>query len=457
MKGEKNSVLEFSIIFDLICICIIATSIRFRYRRVNNIDIFIMFSLTYSLYYNFIPIILKLTEWTEYDSVTGRTLYYISEERFAEKTIIVILGYIIFIIFNRFIFERNLIFNKKSNYNLRVKKSYKYIKCIGHITFLLGGISFFAIAISVGGISKLITLGENMRIYGQDLGTYIPRSLLPFRTLMTIICTSTFIYYLVYSIKKSMINKILVVLSMTISILYLIFNSGRAPIFFFILPFILFYIYKKFKRPVLILCGLVIFLIPALLFMDRLFLYIGYGEWRGESVNYLNYFVEQFGFPYINILNSNEIVDIYNLRYGVDLFTWIINVVPVSILSVVGLWKVPVSSDLITGYYSSFSEGPMLGGIPADILTTGYMQYKFIGVLFIMALIGVVIGIIDSRVHRAYTCNLFNNIFIYRIVISFFNIVSNANLDAFIRGKLDLIIMIGIILIIFKKNKGEQI
>lgn len=449
--------LKFSIIFDLISICIICISIIFRYRKIKNLDIFIIFSLTYALYYNFIPIILKITELNKYNFITGKTLIYINEESFVKKTIVVMIGYLIFLIFNRFVFEKNLVLNIRKNYELRLKNNYKYIICVAHITFILGSMSFFIIALSVGGINQLIKLGENMRIYGQDLGNFIPRNLLPLRTLMPVIFTSTFVYGLTYSIKKNVINKILYIISIIISILYLIFNSGRAPIFFFVLPFIIFYIYKKFKKPVLILAGILIFIIPLLLFMDRLFLYIGYGEWRGGDINYLNYFVEQFGFPYINFLNSNKIVDIYSLRYGIDLFTWIINIIPVSLLSIVGMWKVPVSSDLITGYYSIFSDGPMLGGIPADILTTGYIQYKFLGVLFIMALTGIVIGVFDVRVHRAYACSLFNNIFIYRIIISFFNIISNANLDAFIRGKLDLIIMIGIILVIFKNSKGEFI
>src|SRR5699024_5962950 len=97
--------------------------------------------------------------------------------------------------------------------------------------------------------------------------------------------------------------------------------------------------------------------------------------------------VREFGFPYVNIANSNELFPTtYNFRGGIpDVTNAIGGLVPSRLINV-DFFKTESISEFNTKLYSAAG-----GVMPVDIVSFGYMSFGLAGVAIIAFLFGLLV------------------------------------------------------------------
>lgn len=80
------------------------------------------------------------------------------------------------------------------------------------------------------------------------------------------------------------------------------------------------FVFRKTKHPILYICIVSILSLSLLGTLNDLFYYLSYGIVRESSRGGLQFIVNEFAFPYLNLLNIMEINAIYGLRWGLILF-----------------------------------------------------------------------------------------------------------------------------------------
>ena len=335
-----------------------------------------------------------------------------------------------------------------------LKRLYTTYRIVGYSCLLVGLLSTIIISVSLGGIVELIKLSEKARSYGKGAEPYIESGLLPFRALMILVLASPFLFLIVKRIRKNLINSILFYVSMIASSIFLLINAGRIVIFTFFIPFFLNHLLKSRHRLLYLtlLCFFILFLLPI---SDDLFFYISYGFFKepNHGLNPLQYFIEQFGYPYANLLNAGCLRENIGFRYGVDLILWILNIVPVSILNSFGLWKILNINDHVSLFYSMTGDvSKIISGVPTDIITFGYLQLGIVGTVCIIFFFSLFIKYLDKMMYSDSHYLIKEEMYLRMILISGF-FVSNACLDSIIRGRADFIIFFVLTLLGYKCAK----
>jgi oligosaccharide repeat unit polymerase len=425
------------------------------YKKTRRLNCFSIISLSYGLFYGLVPFLYLTFKYSYYSTSYMQSISYASEYRFLYVSIICLTLYILFLFVN--IPTHKHIINLEDVKNiveLKVyadlrKQIYNFLMLSGYVLMLIGGLSIVIIIINIGGIYEFIRMSAITRGFGHDASRFINSNLLFLITLMPAILASTYLFFTARSIKKNRISLIFFVFSFVLSILYLLSNGGRAPLIMFLLPFFLVGTRGNF------LGRLVVFFIlsiPTLIYLDKLFYYLEFGqEMESEEINSLFYFIEQFGYPYANLINSDTMVEVFGFRYGVDLFTWVINIAPSYFLKLIGLSKVDPISTPLTLYYADIMNTRVNGGVPVDLLTLGYLQFHFPGMLIVTLLFAFLVKKIDNHINRLYIFKEYHLI-TNRIILMLIFFIPNSNLDAFIRNRFDIILLILILFYISHKK-----
>lgn len=324
---------------------------------------------------------------------------------------------------------------KKIN-NIRLLK---IIKILGYGTFCIGGLSLIIFFLSFGGIKNALYYAEQLRSFSSDLNEVNSNVNGSFILLAKLITVSPYMFlYLIQESKKDnkKIYRILFIMSISMSILYFLFNAGRAPLLLFILSFVYFFIQKKIKHSwfLLILCAAVG--LPILDILDSLFYYFNTGIFNIKDFSYLK-LLSQFTFPYKNNLIITDLINTYGLRYGSDVITSFLDILPG-----IGFDASYVNtSEFIVG--RNWRE---LGGIPNDFITFSYLQFSFLGVIIFSILLGYITKVLDTKLSN-FKNNAGKDLFSAALTVDLFALIAYADFVSILKGKFTLIILIIIILI----------
>lgn len=337
------------------------------------------------------------------------------------------------------------------NMNKIHKRIYRITIFIGLLFLILGIISELVIANSLGGIFKAIAMGDKLRAFGSDNSQFIPQNRLFTIVLMVSSLVSTYFFVYALRIYKNFSVKCLLLLSILASAFYLMINAGRLAILLFVLTFFIDFSFRKTKHPFIFMCLFSIVVFVLLGALNDLFFYLSYGYVKETSTGILS-IINEFAFPYQNLLNVHKINELYGFRLGVDYITWIINIIPTAVLQVFGLSKITTGYHLITEYYSGANA---LGGIPTDILTLAIRQFGFMGLIIISVLISKICKYMDKVICQMYSTN---HIFMtLRISSIMFIVVPYADLDSFVRNRYDMLVVFIFIVVINKiKANAKQ-
>lgn len=366
------------------------------YKRYQKIDVFVIFTLVYSLYYFLVPVIITINQrQLEQESNGIDYVYHIINTSTADRfyaLVYSILGYLIFAAAYKFTPTKYR--THKISINtlqlISIQKLRVVFRGFGFFMFIAGGLSFVYIIISLGGLSRALQLADYLRNPNVDSTQYLSQNVLFLKTLGGLTLGAPYAFLGAYYIKREKTTLMLFISSLALGTLYAVFSAGKFVLVTFTAGFIIHYLIRGKRTKILniiIFSVICLWLIP---FIDFLFSYLATGGERGygEHLTKSAPLISQFAFPYSNLLKVQEINQIFGLRWGIDLVNWTWNIIPSGILGILGLRITPDLSDQITLYYSMFSKST--GGTPADLLTLVISQFSVFGV-FLMAIVGFIL------------------------------------------------------------------
>lgn len=321
------------------------------------------------------------------------------------------------------------------------------IRKLAIFTFIISSLSLIIYTIKLGGITNTLKSAEIYRMYGSEQisGSFI-------KVFFPLIVASCNLYYILkIDYKDQKRYSLMFYVALVFSLYYLIINAGRMPIFIFIATFIVFKVLKdkkvKYMIPTIII-GIII-----VQYLDVFFGYLSFGaDFTGINTLkenkpfslYIEEFIGQFSFPYLNILNVSEFAK-DNFRMLSDYIMSIIQFLPDGIFYSIGL-----GSPQMLHEFNTLNHGAN-AGIPVDIVTYGYYQVGILGIIIHTFIFGNITRFLNNISERKG-----DNIYIFLraklIILWGFNVMYS-DIDTFIRGKLDLIIIILFIIILSKENK----
>ena len=432
------------IIYFLVGIYLIF-NLRKKNKKNNFVGCYAGITFGILLYYCIIPIIVILnTEQIinqfpqEEKFITGRTNWEL-----IFPAILVLVGFFIF----NCAYNQS---NKKNTKDIIEFNDQRFIfilKLVGFFTLIIGGISLIIYFGAFGGIKNAFSYAEIFRSFSTDKTNYISGTYVILIVPARLVTVAPFAFYLLLKekqVKNKFIFKICFVISTILAIMYYIFNAGRAPLICFILSFALVYVYKFIKKPWKLIIVIAIFSLPLLDILDSFSLYLQLGNWRKINIGYMNY-IYQFMYPFENIINMENITDIFGFRYGQDFITSIIAMIPGINFS---------ASYENTSLFFGGINWKITGGTPNDLLTFSYIEFGIIGIPLIFGILGYMLGKVDNvlKIIPEKTTKI---LLASAMAIHLFTFVPSADFISFIRGGF-IIIFLGIIILYSYRRKERE-
>lgn len=406
----------------LIIFCVLKYNNIKNKNQVTTISSFLFACL---MYYTVVPILILRSKDVDVTNKYIETIILSSPR----DVLIVSLFIILFIFFSVIGYSIKSKKVLKDKYTLNYGKWEQALKFISWFTFIVGGISFIMYVNAFGGISNLLRSAEYLRSFNSSSTTIISYwaslFVIPSRYIIVtpisslILCQRKHKYYLVY--------RLMFLISLIMSITFLLSNAGRAPIIFLLIIFLvpLIKLVTKHVWKLAILIGIIF--IPVLNFMDSLFLYFANGYWLSNEDNNNN-FIIQFAHPFSNILNMQKIVDVTGLRYGKDFITGFLNIIPSVNFE---------PSFAATSYFYGGKLWNITGGTPNDIITFSYLQGKLFSIIIFALFFGMLLALIDN-ILKQLSSSYAQTVFKVAIIVGIFGYVINADIVSLVRNQVQL-------------------
>lgn len=336
------------------------------------------------------------------------------------------------------------------------KTTYSRLLMLAHLVFFLGGLSVIACIVASGGVSNYLALGSQTRGISNEL-TGISSSMLPLITLSSIVIAAPYLYYFLMKERRARQTgiKALFVASFIISLVYLLYNQGRLPLILFIVPFVLNCGWAK-KAKLLTIVVLAIASIITLDWLSDLFLAFSYGKasvGSGSESSFIETLLLEFTYPFSNILNMTDLVDVVGFRVGTDYVQWPLTVLPSSLLETFGITKSDINTtgSLNTLGYAVLTGRIAEGGIPTDFFTFNYYQFGFASLVVASLIASLLLRKLDELIERISNITSIS-IVCLRVSILLMSLINNFDLSVIFRTRLDFIILVAVIVYVARKR-----
>lgn len=438
---------------------ILGAIIQYSLWKKEKFSALFIFHATFLLYYVVVPTLVFV--FSSYLTLRpGRFTYYIlgsSFEDYYKAFAITLFSYLIILssIFIRYAYKKN----KKSQLEKCLDKKYFPMKIVyryGWFFLIVGGGSVLMFFKQFGGFRAALVFADTLRYAGTDSSQYYGPLTALFRMLSFMVMGAAYCFKVYKDNTNSKKANLLFLVSFILSIMYLIFNSGRATIVFFLVPFVLDYVIKRNKNIALTIVGLFIGVIVTAEVFD-IILYqmttgsIALNQSNTTLLSNIVSAVNDLSFPYSNILVVTDINELHGFRYGIDYFIWIFDIIPTRIFSSIGI-NIP-RFETLNANTSSFYYvlNPLAyGGVPTDFITLGMRQFSLAGLAINSAFYSFFAMYIDKlsrKIGSKY------NLIIIRFQILFFTFITNNDLTDIIRGNLFIFIMLIMLIRINRRMK----
>lgn len=425
----------------LLIICVICVYNIYKQNKKNKMVgtyAGIMFSVI--LYYLIVPVLVNnissVDKGNKYIAsiIEGDFYQYISA----------IFSILLFVIFFTFTYKRYNKSNALVKYVFSEAK-FDYIgKIVLWISFLVGLVSFTIYIQGFGGVNAMLSYSEYLRSFATSGSNIIPYyaaiMVIPARLITVVPILS--LPFLKKGKRHRYIYITIFVISFFYSVIFLISDAGRTAILLFILMLGVPLIRKITKHAwkIAIIGG--VCSLPILSVLDSFFLFISGIQWTYKSVHLASY-LSQFSYPFANILNMQKIVDMSGFRWCKDFIIGFLNCIP-------GL-NFAASHEATSRFYGG-SHWQISGGTPNDIITFGYMELSFLGIILVAVLLGIVTGKID-RMLRQFQSNYAYQVVATSVIVNMFSYVVNADIIGLLRSKFQLTLICICILYSCRKSK----
>lgn len=338
-----------------------------------------------------------------------------------------------FFLFLTALFMSYSYFSKMNNNRVVVTGKFKKsIKFWAWFTFIVGGLSFIIYAYSFGGFVRLIAYAELMRSFATDKAdlftgrTYI--LVVPSRLIT--VAAILFLLYLKY-VKKDFLSKVCLIVSLVLSVLFYLSNAGKTGVLTFGLCFLIPLLSYRFRHEWILTICVSVLGIGIIGYLDALFLYFDTNEFVVEQGGGILSSIAQFSYPISNVLSLDGITGLSGFRYGQDFLTGILNIIPGVNFS---------TSTEVTSMYYGGADWHTTGGTPNDMITYGFLELGYFGVVFVGLLLGCISAIVD-RCLMSLNDSFAERILKCSLVLLFFLVMVNADTISIVREQFLLTIL----------------
>jgi hypothetical protein len=280
---------------------------------------------------------------------------------------------------------------------------YRIIKKYWFILFGIGIVAFIIVIYKFGGIRNYVYSSGGSRGNGDNLlietGSIFAYANILSRALLGCV----YLLILMYDIKHKKRTLIGIILLICLDTVLLIYNAGKLDAIIFYMP-ILIYLTNKYirKNKLLIYSLLALITFYSIPKMDDLFYYLNNGvtlssyNQNWSFIENLMGLINQFTYPYSNLVLSDKMNSIYGFRFGIDYIAPIVNLIPARFLNMIGLSKIEALYHITTDYYQTYVLGfPLAAGVPNDLLTVAFRQLSYLGVIISGSILGIFLAYID--------------------------------------------------------------
>jgi len=442
---------------------ILGAIVQYSLWKKEKFSALFIFHATFLLYYVAVPTLVFIFN----SSLTikpGRFTYYIlgsSFDDYYKGFGITIFSYLTILasVFIRYAYNKG----KKPRLEKNLENSFFPMKIVyryGWFFLLVGGGSVLMFFREFGGFRAALVFADTLRYAGTDSSQYYGPLTALFRMLSFLVMGAAYCFKVYKDNSKSKKGNILFLVSIILSMMYLIFNSGRATIVFFLVPFVLEYVIKRNKNVILT----TIFIFIGVVVTAELFDIILYQMTTGSIavaqsnttlMSNVVSAVNDLSFPYSNILMVTDMNELHGFRYGADYFIWIFDIIPTRIFSSIGI-SIP-RFETLNANTSSFYYvlNPLsYGGVPTDFITLGMRQFSLAGLALnsvFYSFFAMYIDKLSQKIGSKY------NLIIIRFQMLFFTFITNNDLTDIIRGNLFIFIILIMLIGINRKMKRANI
>ena len=313
-------------------------------------------------------------------------------------------------------------------------KTFNLEKCVNIskkiicLTFFVGSTSLIIFISQFDSISTMLSYGEYSRSFMYDLSNVVDYKfsilIVPAKLILITPLLSAFV---VSNNRDNMFYKFIFVISLILAVLLLLYNSSKVLILSYILYLTIPFFLKKFKHPWLLLVCCAFAFMPILGFLDNLFHYFSHGEFLKTNTSYFKY-LSYFTYPFENVVNRHEILNLSGLRFGKDFITGILSVLP-------GL-EFQSSYEPTSAFYGGIN---WTSGTPNDFITFSYLQFGIFGVILCLLVISKFLSFIDSFIEnlpKNYGAQVFKSV----LIIQTFMLVGNADFCVLVKSNFIFIV-----------------
>jgi oligosaccharide repeat unit polymerase len=433
-----------------------------RKKSKDKFDLLTGVNVFYAIYFGLSPFLISYLDLRDYIPywalpVHVQTYYGFKDTILYSTPIIFIIISYVFVVFGYFFLNKNKAKNKIIYKEVYIHDS--KILSLGMVSFI---VSFFSLAYytySLNGIKEAILLAE----YARSINSNFQDSFMFLRLFQPFILCSFYCFLLLkYRMSseadskgkiRNLFTMFMFLLTLILSVYYLLITASRSQILIFIIVVLLF---RNKKRKIRQFITIGILIIVGFVYGDSILTFLQTGQYTPDQsiedsmqIN-LSKFVVQTIYPFINITMVPTFVSgIADFRFFGDfIFIWIINMLPGGLLGLFGIREIQPLWSVNTNNFNSIT-----GGIPVDLISSGYYQLGIIGII----LLSFIFGLIIKRLDNFFTKYNNDAIRLLKIRFLFFipTFVINADPEAIVRSGLNIIIMFIVFYYAIRKPKNN--
>lgn len=349
----------------------------------------------------------------------------------------------------RFTLRKKQIDNNVIHASSVVKYDFDYldrnIYIAGIVFLIIGGVALFEISFELGGFERMMSLGSTIRGYRTNNEDYLSSIGAICKTLSVFVTGSFFCFYA--SSPKHRRHRLYVIVSLILSVIYMLFNAGRAPIILFF-ACVMFAIIKEWGKKVewMVVLGM-IFLFFVSSSLEVVLNNISHGLPIFYNIEYsfsdnLLATISNLTYSYANVLELPNMIAKSGYQYGLDYIFWFSEIIPKRLLGF--FWNLFPARTLVTTKVSQYyiQSGLSIGGTPADFITYGWFQGSFIGLIINCIIYDTLLKTFNDRLKilpKQYS------IIKYRMCFFAYSLITSNDLPVVLKSNLFLIVMMFVI------------
>ena len=340
---------------------------------------------------------------------------------------------------------------------IRIEENYhEKIFKITNLLLFVGLLSLIILIHVSGGLSPFLSLGQQARGVKVTISDSIGSAATPFVLLSQIVMLPPYLYYYLKNegYKRA---KWLFVFSISIAVIYLLFNQGKGPVFLALIPFL---IRKDKRRSIIRLVLLAVCVLALAPLLDSLFRYIAYDYWEYSfDINEtLKTFWDYYSLPFANFSYRHEITRQIGLRFGIDYLNWIFNLVPNALLNLIGFTKEGFVSliQLNTNALINISGRNFDGGLPMDMFLFNYVQLGAVTAVLFEGLFVAVLAKVDARMMLDTRYKKLN-VLHYRLGMGVIMLINNFSIESIFRSRLDIFVLFVLYMYVLTKEPKRNL